>query len=113
MKGYIIKCPSREELAETMFFHGRRVSFTIKVEGMHEEVWIMAKVTGAESDGTYRDDVRNGMVLNGNCHGRNPLRSERFECLYNLSDKIEGDTTYLGIFRSGADINAQPERKAS
>ena len=106
MKGCIVKGPSREELAQAVFFSGTCVPFTIRERGTHREVVIMTTVTGAESDGTYHEGVRNGIQLEGNCYivGENSLRRERFECLYNLSaEQIAPTEPTFGSFYSGAD----------
>lgn len=109
MKGHIVKGPSREELAKAMFIDGPCVPFTIRERGTRREIVVMAKVTGAESDGTYHEGKRNGFELKGNCYtfGENSLRRERFECLYNVSAvEIDPVEPTFGSFHSGADINS-------
>jgi len=103
MKCQIIRGPSREELAQAMFFSGKCIPFTIRVDKTREEFVVMVKITEAQSDGTYRDGMRNGIELKGNCYtfGEKSLRRERFEALYNMSDVIKGDTTYLGSLDRG------------
>lgn len=98
MKGNIITGPTREELSRTMFFHGERVKFTLLIGNI--QFVVMAVVTDVHFDGSYKDGLRSGMFIVGNCRIKGEIHFVDYEAFYDLAAVASAEDPFLGQFET-------------